>query len=220
MGIKQDAWDARVADFDAGRSAYEAARGALLGAWANFNTFLTAFLAGASITQAEWDTKVLALRQATITKGPSFEDSVLVRLPEIQPSHFSTLSPLLAALDNLSALAEVYATDNTVPSNVRARLRQIEFSDNAEYIAYTPGAISYQVRSATNRKVRTLVGQSPHWWLVPNQYSDLILRGRAEPRVSDDPANARLKVANITPSIIDTNLFAVRDQCAAVTGID
>jgi hypothetical protein len=216
MGLKQDAWDAEVAAFDAGRTAYETARDTMLAQWTAFNTFLTDFLGGTDKTQAEWDAEVLALRRATMTKAARSEGGVIVRPAETQASFASTRGPLETALLGLEELTAQYDADPDVPNNVKAAMRRIGFGD---YFIFNPAGLAYQRRDQNGNLVTSTI-KAPHWWAIPNQFSGLIIRGRGEPTVEDDPANARGKLATLTPTIDDTALFTVRDDCAAIAGID
>jgi len=218
MAEKQDAWNLEVAAFDAGVTEYVTMRDGLLARWDTHNLFLNDFLGGTDKTQAEWDAEVLALRQATVTWPALFQNGVVVQPAETHMSFLRALGPCYTALQMLEDLAAQYINDDTVPNNVRNQLGRIDFVE--PYFAYTPAGLIYQTE-LPNGTIRTKTVRPPHWWLLPNQFSTFLRRGRTEPTLEEDPARVRaIAGVRFTPAIDDADLFTARDQCAAVTGID
>lgn len=221
MGIKQDAWTTQVNLFDSGVGNYINARDDLLDSYTEFNVYLNNFLTDSGVTQQEWDSQVLNIRQKALTKSARFEDGILVRPQETQNSFQSTWSICEEALRNLRELSETYVNDLSIPNNVRNSIGQIDFDANDQYIVFSPPGGVYAVKSKDG-VTRFLPIQPPHYWLIINQFSSLIKAGRTEPTVGDDSTNAKTKLSGISFLIVinDSAAFAVSDDARGITGID
>jgi hypothetical protein len=222
MGVKQDAWDAQVAAINAAEPAYVAARLAWIVAVGQYELFKDDFVSGTDKSQAEWDAAWLVLRQATFTKGPRWENGVIVRPAETQDSLYSTFGPIEQALQELEFLGHLghpdfgdlaFRDDPAISQGTRNRIDRIPFVN--DYLIITP---NNQVTRRTSKSGPAgIAGQfvdaaHGHWYQGLKESETVVA----------DPASSRgrMQQLDFLVAISDVAAFDVRDDCAAVIGID